>query len=51
MNSQTELSNVLFWVQRAGVCIYLNDYESALNRIERALDAFNWLQISLVYGK
>ena len=51
MNPIDELDNVRYWVLRAGVCIYINDYESALNRIERALDAFNWLQISLVYNK
>jgi len=48
---QRNLKDIIFWVARAKICIILGDYVSALDRINRALEAFNWLEISLVYEK
>jgi len=44
------IDKVKFWVIRAGVCIKLGDYESALNRMERALTAFDLIKVAQVYG-
>lgn len=44
------IDNVKYWVIRAWVCVKLGDYESALNRIERALTAFDLIKVAQVYG-
>ena len=48
---QGGINNVLFWLTRTKVCLELNDFESAYNRLERASFALDWVGIAMVYGE
>lgn len=45
------INETLFWVQRTKLCIQLNDYESAIDRMTKANHSCDWISISMVYGE
>lgn len=51
LNSDQALNETIFWLIRARVCLKLNSIEGAINRLDRALHAFDWYKIWLVYSK
>ena len=48
---QQAVNDVKYWVSRAWVCVHTYDYKSAIDRMKRALDAFDWLKIKLAYSR
>lgn len=44
------INETLFWLIRAKLCIKLNDYKSAIDRLERAKHSMDWIYISWVYN-
>lgn len=50
LNLQSEIEDVIFWLKRACVGIKLEDYESALDKLNRASFEMDWVKIAMIYG-
>ena len=50
LSVQQKIKCVHFWLERAIVCIILDDYDSAFDKLERASFELDWVGIAMVYG-
>lgn len=47
---QSKIESTIFWLNRTRICIILNDYESAMDRLNRVSFELDWVNIAMLYG-